>query len=85
MPSYLHIFDTVLFVLLGLSVAYIFLFSLFSIREGTVKYSKSSKNYKFAVFIPAYKEDNVIEECVNYLLSQNTLENILRLLLLPTL
>jgi len=71
MPSYLHIFDTVLFVLLGLSVAYIFLFSLFSIREGTVKYSKSSKNYKFAVFIPAYKEDNVIEECVNYLLSQN--------------
>jgi len=71
MPSYLHIFDIVLFVLLGLSVAYIFLFSFFSLREGTVKYSRSSKNYKFAVFIPAYKENNVIEECVNHLLSQN--------------
>ena len=71
MPGYLHIIDIVFFVLLGLSVAYIFLFSLFSLREGDAKYSRSSKNYKVAVFIPAYKEDSVIEECVSHMLSQN--------------
>jgi cellulose synthase/poly-beta-1,6-N-acetylglucosamine synthase-like glycosyltransferase len=70
MPYYLHIIDIVLFVMLGVSVLYIFLFALFSLREGNIKYAKSTKNYKFAVFIPAYKEDNVIEECVKNVLLQ---------------
>lgn len=71
MPNYLHIIDVVLFVMLGISVLYIFLFSVFSLREGSVKYSRSSKNYKLAIFIPAYKEDKVIEECVQSVLSQS--------------
>mgnify|MGYP003584235517 CR=1 FL=1 len=70
MPAYLHIIDYVLFILLGISVLYVFLFASFSLRMRRVKYPKSTRNYKFAIFIPAYKEDSVIEDCVQHVLNQ---------------
>src|SRR5574344_1021918 len=70
MPIYLHIIDFVLFILLGISVIYVFLFASFSLRTRHVKYPKSTRNYKLAIFIPAYKEDNVIEDCVQHVLNQ---------------
>jgi cellulose synthase/poly-beta-1,6-N-acetylglucosamine synthase-like glycosyltransferase len=70
MPAYLHIIDIIFFILLGISVLYIFFFALFSLKAGHEKYSRATKNYKIAVLIPAYKEDNVIEECVQHLITQ---------------
>lgn len=70
MPTYLNIIDIVLFVLLGISVLYIFVFALFSLRAGHEKYSKSTSRRKIIIFIPAYKEDNVIEESVQSVLVQ---------------
>src|SRR5574344_1333642 len=70
MPAYLHVIDIILFILLGISVFYIFFFALFSLKAGHEKYSRATKNYKTAVFIPAYREDNVIEECVQHVIAQ---------------
>lgn len=67
----IYLFDQILFVLMALTVFYLFVFSLYSVwnkYENTL--SGKIKN-RMAVLIPSYKEDSVIMESVNSMLSQN--------------
>jgi len=66
-----YLFDQILFVLMALTVFYLFVFSLYSVwnkYENTL--SGKIKN-RMAVLIPSYKEDSVIMESVNSMLSQD--------------
>lgn len=67
----IYLFDQILFVLMALTVFYLFVFSLYSVwnkYENTL--SGKIKN-RMAVLIPSYKEDSVIMESVNSMLSQD--------------
>ncbi len=63
--------DNVFYILMLLSVGYLFVFAFFSMFGGKKRYPVSSKKLKFAVIIPAYKEDSVIEESVKSMLAQD--------------
>lgn len=52
--------DWTLFVLLGASVLYLFVYALFSLRHRPAKYPQAATNRRFAILIPAYKGDDVI-------------------------
>ena len=52
--------DAVLFLVFLVSVLYLFVFALFSIKKKTYTYPTARKKYSFAVLFPAYKEDSVI-------------------------
>lgn len=54
----------------GMSVAYVFLFSLAGIGYRRKSQQKTNKLSRIAVFIPAYKEDGVIVEVVRKALQQ---------------
>ena len=56
--------------LIGLSTAYIFLFSLAGLFYKQSPYPKASKFRKIAVLIPGYKEDDVIVEVAKEALKQ---------------
>lgn len=55
-----HMGDAVLFLIFLVSVLYLFVFALFSIKKKTYTYPTARKKYRFAVLFPAYKEDLVI-------------------------
>lgn len=67
----LHIFDLLLFIVFAVNIIYLFVFSLASHlnKKHTTHPVKSTK--RVAILIPAYKEDAVIEECVEACLKQN--------------
>lgn len=67
----INILDTILFIILGFSVLYLFVFSVLSLKKWNVKYPVSDTHYKIAVFIPAYKEDSVIEKSIRALILQD--------------
>lgn len=67
----IYLFDQVLFVLMALTVFYLFVFSLCSMWSKSEKILPGKKRKKIAVLIPAYKEDSVIMESVNSMLSQD--------------
>lgn len=69
----LSILDTILFVLMAISVGYLFVFALFSLGNPKDKYARTTKRFRFAVLIPAYKDDAVIEKTVAAVLAQNYL------------
>lgn len=77
MGMYLYTTDMVLFFIMAVSVAYLFLFAFFSLWGGKKKYPVASKKHRFVVLIPAYKEDNVIVESVKSLLNQEYPQNML--------
>ena len=52
--------DAILFLIFLVSVLYLFVFALFSIKKKTYTYPAARKKYRFAVLFPAYKEDSVI-------------------------
>lgn len=52
--------DWTLFVLLGGSVLYLFIFALFSMRRPAEPYPLAKKKRRFIVLIPAYKGDDVV-------------------------
>lgn len=52
--------DAILFLIFLVSVLYLFVFALFSIKKKTYTYPSARKKYRFAVLFPAYKEDSVI-------------------------
>ena len=63
--------DKVLFVLMVIYVAYLAIFSFFSLWGSKKKYPLSSKKFRILILIPAYKEDKVIKDSVNSILSQD--------------
>ncbi len=61
----------IVLIILGLSTLYIFLFSFGGLFYKQGPYPKSAKNRKIAVFIPGYKEDEVIVQVAKAALLQN--------------
>ena len=55
-----HMGDAILFLVFLVSVLYLFVFALFSIKKKTHTYPAARRKYRFAVLFPAYKEDAVI-------------------------
>lgn len=71
MEKFLYIVDYILFGILGISVAYLFIFSLFSFIIKQKRYNKAIKKGKCLVLVPAYREDAVIMDTVNSLMEQS--------------
>ncbi len=67
----LGIVDTIVFVLFFLSVIYLFIFALGSLKGNYRIPQESPKNHRIAVLFPAYKEDRVIESVVHSFLMQD--------------
>lgn len=72
----LYISELILFLIFGINVLYLFVFSV-AARWGKRKESTAKAVYdkRIALLIPAYKEDSVILECVNSCLKQHYPQN----------
>jgi len=66
-----NILQIIVLIVLGLSTLYIFLFSFSGMFYKQPPYPESVRNRKIAVFIPGYKEDDVIVEVAKAALKQN--------------
>lgn len=71
MYSAFIVIEKLLFIIMAITVGYLLLFSLFSIKKRDVSPFVSSKKAKFLILIPAYKEDAVIMDSVNSILEQD--------------
>lgn len=71
MEELLLLVDNILFVFIAVSVLYLFIFALFSMRVMKNRYPKSRKKHSFLVLIPAYREDKVIMDSVKSALAQD--------------
>jgi cellulose synthase/poly-beta-1,6-N-acetylglucosamine synthase-like glycosyltransferase len=72
--TYILIFNTLqilILTILGLSTFYIFLFSFGGLFYKQHPYRKAVRNRKIAIFIPGYKEDDVIVEVAKAALKQS--------------
>ncbi len=63
--------DKILFIVFAVNITYLLLFSLFSCKKSKKIVGNASVKKKIAILIPSYKEDKVIEECVESCLAQN--------------
>ncbi|MDL2264967.1 glycosyltransferase family 2 protein [Parabacteroides sp. OttesenSCG-928-G07] len=63
--------EAILFLLFLISVLYLFIFAIFSLRKRKFHYPEAKKRYRFAVLFPAYKEDSVIINSVKSFFGQN--------------
>lgn len=66
-----NVLQIVVLIILGLSTLYIFIFSFGGLFYKQLPYPVSVRNRKIAVFIPGYKEDEVIVEVAKAALKQN--------------
>lgn len=66
-----NILDNIIFILISISVLYLFVFALFSQDKGDNTYPKAIEKHHILVLFPAYKEDNVIVESVTSFLQQD--------------
>ena len=67
----IFIFQTLLFTLFGLGVVYLIVFAIAGLFRKKIKYRDTNIYRKIAVFIPGYKEDNVIIDVARQALTQN--------------
>ena len=67
----IHIIEIFFFIITAISVAYLFFFSLFSIKENLPKHKEAKKKHKFLVIFPAYKEDTVIIHSIEEFMKQD--------------
>lgn len=65
------IIDAILFLVFAITVGYLFIFAFMSLGKTKNSYPLASKQYKFVVLFPAYKEDNVIINSVQNFFKQN--------------
>lgn len=63
--------DSFCFFVLGLSVAYLFIFAVLALRKRQDSYPPAKLLHRFVILFPAYKEDVVIESAVASFLQQN--------------
>jgi len=70
-PTLLKWIDGLLFVYIGLSIFYLFLFAIFSRLKRSYQHPESSKKGRIVVLFPSYGEDRVIESSVLSFLEQN--------------
>jgi len=61
----------IVFIYMAISIAYLFVFALFSFNGIRKRYPNSLKKHCFLVLIPSYKDDSVIIESVNCALNQD--------------
>lgn len=71
MEHILHITDWILYVLFAINILYLLIYSLASLRHKAIKLSPAREFKRFAILIPAYKEDTVIYDCVHSCLEQD--------------
>jgi len=67
----ISIFQILLFALFGLGVIYLMVFAIAGLFRKKTKYRDTKIYRKIAVFIPGYKEDNVIIDVAKQALTQN--------------
>ena len=67
---FLYIVDWSLFIAVSLTVLYLFCFSVTSLFVHQKRVPKARHQNRFAVLIPAYKQDNVVLNAVNSILGQ---------------
>lgn len=67
----IHIIEFLLFLSLGLSAAYLFIFGIAGLFRYRSKQKTGSATRRMAVLIPGYKEDNVIAETARQALEQD--------------
>lgn len=70
MELILHILDYLLYIVFAANVLYLFVYSMASLCRRSRDASLVEKYRHFAILIPAYKEDTVIQECVRSCLAQ---------------
>ena len=63
--------DWILFIVFAINILYLLFYSIASRFTPNKVNQKATRNKKIAIFIPAYKEDAVIIECVESCLTQN--------------
>ena len=67
----LYLFELVIFIYLGVAAVYVFIFALAGKFPHKQKQAENSKQRKFAVLIPGYKEDAVIVDVAKDALKQD--------------
>ncbi len=67
----IDITDSILFILMLLSVLYLLVFAIASLRKRKFVYPSTEKRLQFLILFPAYKEDRVIVESVESFLNQD--------------
>ena len=67
----LYLIELVIYIYLGVAAVYVFIFALAGIFPHKQKQAKSTKQRKFAVLIPGYKEDAVIVDVAKDALKQD--------------
>lgn len=71
MREIVHIIDMLVFVPVFVSVIYLFVFAVLSLKKEKNVYPVARKNHRFVVLFPAYKEDKVIIDSVKSFLKQD--------------
>lgn len=71
LESIFHILDWILYVLFAVNICYLLVYSLGSLRRKQSRPEPAGEHKRFAILIPAYKEDAVIHECVHSCLEQD--------------
>lgn len=71
MEQVLLIFDSILYVLFAINVLYLLVYSLASLKRDLPVPPSTTMFKRFAILIPAYREDAVIHECVRSCLDQD--------------
>ncbi len=67
----LNILDWLLYILFAINILYLLVYSLASRRRDLPLPPPAKEHKRFAILIPAYREDAVIHECVHSCLEQD--------------
>ena len=70
MEHILYILDWILYILFAINILYLFAYSVASFLRKPAKPTPAKEHKRFAILIPAYREDAVIHECVQSCLQQ---------------
>ncbi|WP_334167080.1 glycosyltransferase family 2 protein [Phocaeicola paurosaccharolyticus] len=71
MTEFLNITFAILFIYFAICILYIFVFSFASFFFHPIEITKKNISNKFAILIPSYREDDVIDDSVDSLISQS--------------
>lgn len=71
MEQIVIVVDWILYALFAINVVYLLVYSLASCRSSLPKADRAKNHKRFAILIPAYREDAVIHECVHSCLDQD--------------